>query len=137
MKEKERTKEVLAFLLMNNKMETDQSNMYRQQISSLIEANQDIQRENDQLKDTIEIKNTQMIKNSVTEKEHMEKYDLTMNYFELLGITLNDIKRNFNHGLLYIIMPGTQKKLLVISTLIHSKAEQKEINQLGKPLQLF
>lgn len=70
------------------------------------------------------------LKSEIKQLEY--KYDQIGQCLQLAGIEVDDFKRNFNNGLLYIIKPKSEKRLVVLATLIKSSKEREAINNLGK-----
>ena len=122
----------MGFFMKSASMSTSQTKKSKSQLSALMKENTLIKNQNEELQKS----NDELQKSNNEVKEEMKnirkEYDEINEYMKLLGIELKDIKRNFSHGLVYIVNPQCHKRIILLTIEYQDKLEKEEIMKMGK-----
>ncbi|CAI2363922.1 unnamed protein product [Moneuplotes crassus] len=131
-KQTERLRETMGFFIKNSTIYSAKTKDYKMACLHLQDENKQLLEANYNLEQTLE--SLQKEKLQIEEKCSTVKNEAQKikDCLKLLGLTLQDIKRNFNHGLVYLVKPKSPKRIVLITTDFQMKSEQREIMEMDE-----
>lgn len=133
-KNSSRLSQTMGFFIKNATMHSSKTKDYKITCTMLQKENKALSATNSQLSQQISTLET--AKADLQEQlERLKKQSgEVQDCLDLVGLKLEDIKRNFNHGLVYLVKPQCPKRIVMLTLDFKDKDSYNEIMDLGKQI---
>jgi regulator of replication initiation timing len=128
----ERIRGTMGYMMNSNRMNSDQVKKVKVDISRLMKENRVLTTENSHLTTIISNYSKSNTELQTEMTQWQTQYNELTECMQLIGLDLQIIKHNFNNGIVYLVKPQRQKKIILLTLNIENITEKDEIMKMGK-----